>query len=85
MTIMAVAGYFIFIPLFKILSIFLNRYLENIKPKDPVAEAQKRLRIAESELEAAILNKKTEKIIDELYHETLEDDTHPPSESHLKR
>lgn len=42
--------------------------------RDPVGEAQERLEIAKKEAEAARLNKETEKVLDQLYQETLEDD-----------
>lgn len=41
--------------------------------KDPLAEAQERLRIAKLEVEAARLNRETEKIYEALYEETLKD------------
>jgi hypothetical protein len=39
--------------------------------KDPLAEAQERLRLAKMEAEAARLNREAEKIYESLYEETL--------------
>jgi hypothetical protein len=42
--------------------------------KDPLAEAQERLRVAKMEAEAARLNREAEKIYESLYEETLTKD-----------
>ncbi len=42
--------------------------------KDPLAEAQERLRIAKIEVEAARLNREAERIYDSLYEDTLAKD-----------
>ena len=42
--------------------------------KDPLAEAQERLRIAKLEAEVARVNREAEKIYEHLYEETLTDD-----------
>jgi hypothetical protein len=41
------------------------------RPKDPLAEAQERLRLAKLEAEAARVNREAEKIYEQLYEETL--------------
>jgi hypothetical protein len=41
--------------------------------KDPLAEAQERLRIAKLEAEVARVNREAEKIYEHLYEETLDD------------
>jgi hypothetical protein len=42
--------------------------------KDPLAEAQERLRVAMVEAEVARVNRETEKVYENLYSETLADD-----------
>ncbi|HWW87089.1 MAG TPA: hypothetical protein VNZ26_26010 [Vicinamibacterales bacterium] len=42
--------------------------------RDPLAEAQERLRIAKLEAEAARVNREAEKVYERLYEETLKDD-----------
>lgn len=42
--------------------------------RNPLKEAQERLELARLEAEAAKLNKKTEKVYEDIYHETLEED-----------
>ena len=42
--------------------------------RDPLAEAQERLRIAKLEAEAARVNREAEKVYERLYEETLTDD-----------
>lgn len=68
---LAVAVFFmIVLPTYR----FVRTYL--IKPKrDPLKEARIRLDIAKEETEAAKLNKEAERLYDELYHETLEDES----------
>lgn len=43
--------------------------------RDPVKDAKQRLEHARLELEAARVNKETEKVYNDLYHDVLEDDT----------
>lgn len=59
--------FFVGIPLYKI--------VKNILPKkrDPLKEARERLEIAHKEAEAAKLNKEAEKLYDQMYSETLDD------------
>ncbi len=45
--------------------------------KDPLAEAQERLRVAKLDAETARLNREAEKIYEEMYKETLEDSGSP--------
>ena len=42
------------------------------KKRDPLADAQERLRIAQLEAETARVNRETERIYDEMYKEALE-------------
>jgi hypothetical protein len=42
--------------------------------KDPLAEAQERLRVAKLEAEAARVNREAEKIYEQMYEETVADD-----------
>jgi hypothetical protein len=49
------------------------------RKKDPLAEANERLRLAKLEAEAARVNRETERIYDAMYEEAL-DDTSPPDE-----
>ena len=45
--------------------------------RDPLADAQERLRIARLEAETARVNRETERIYDDLYKEALEDEPDP--------
>jgi hypothetical protein len=47
-----------------------------LRARDPLAEAQERLRIAKLEAEAAKLNKQTEEIYKHMYEDSLEDSRH---------
>lgn len=67
--------FFIGIPFYKLIRAVPVR-------KDPVKEAKIRLELAEKELEAAKLNKKTEQLYTEMYSEVLEDE---PSEKGKKQ
>lgn len=67
--VIAASVYFMGFPAFKIFSI----WHKNKQPRNPVEEARKRLADIQAEVEAAKLNKQTEKLIDTLYEESLED------------
>lgn len=61
--------FFIGIPVYQFLRMSLPQR------KNPVAEAKLRLAAAKAEAEAARLNKETEKLYEDIYHDLLEDDT----------
>lgn len=66
------SAYFIGIPLLKAGGqILRNRFPKKV---NPLEEAKARLEQAHLEAEAARINKETEKLYDELYAETLEDE-----------
>jgi hypothetical protein len=62
------AVFFIGIPIFK--------FIRVIAPpkRNPLEEAKERLELARLEAEAARLNKETEKVIETMYEETLQDE-----------
>ena len=55
------------------------RFLKTASPlrKDPLAEAQERLRLAKRDAEAARLNREADRIYDALYDDALKDDGAP--------
>ena len=52
---------------------------------DPLGDAKVRLEVAKQEKEAAVLNKETEKLYDEMYHDVLEDDDTSDETKHTTR
>ena len=60
--------FFIGIPIWKLIRTLVPQ------KRDPVAEAKQRLAVAKADAEAAKLNKETEKVYEELYHDVLQDD-----------
>lgn len=56
------------IPFYKLIRMALP------EKRDPVKEARIRLETAKADAEAAKLNKETEKVYEEIYHDILEDD-----------
>lgn len=64
---LASAIFFVGIPLAKLVKLMIP------VTKDPVAEAKVRLEVAQKEIEAARLNKETEKIYSHLYEDVLQD------------
>lgn len=62
----ALAGFFfVLFPIFK--------YVSSRLPSDPVKDAKKRVQIAQSELEAARLNKEAEKLYEEMYQNAMKE------------
>ncbi len=57
--------------------VYLLAHRWTSRTRDPLAEAQERLRIAKREAEVARVNRETERIYDEMYEEALEDEPHP--------
>ena len=64
-----ISVFFIGVPLWRLAQLFHS------KKRDAVAEAKIRLEVAKKDLEAARLNKETEKLYEEMYRQALEDET----------
>ncbi len=68
LTLLGVAVFLIGIPIFRLVKAVLPK-----KERNPLVEAKSRFEHARLEVEAAKLNKETEKMYEDLYQEALED------------
>ncbi len=68
------------IPIYKL----TKEIIPAIRQKNPVAEAKVRLETAKYELEAARLNKEAEKLYEQMYSETLEEESDKTDERNVK-